>query len=95
MTGGLGTIPVTHAGKTYHVCCTGCVAAFEADPEGTLADYPRPPAVRRRRGGSPGMTRPGETSRTGVPRPTAADLYESRVARPDTDTHAHPRPERP
>ncbi|QDT16343.1 hypothetical protein [Alienimonas californiensis] len=39
VTGGLGTIAVEHAGKTYYVCCTGCVAAFEADPEGTLAEY--------------------------------------------------------
>ncbi|MFH5806230.1 hypothetical protein [Alienimonas sp. DA493] len=39
VTGGLGTIEVRHAGKTYYVCCTGCVAAFEADPEGVLAEY--------------------------------------------------------
>ena len=39
VTGGLGTIPVTHDGQTYHVCCTGCVAAFEADPAGVLAEY--------------------------------------------------------
>ena len=39
VTGGLGTIPVTHAGDTYFVCCTGCVAAFEADPAGVVADY--------------------------------------------------------
>ena len=39
VTGGLGTIAVSHAGTTYHVCCTGCVAAFEADPEGVLKAY--------------------------------------------------------
>ena len=39
VTGGLGTIPVSFGGKTYHVCCSGCVAAFEADPAGVLADY--------------------------------------------------------
>ena len=39
VTGGLGTIAVTHEGETYHVCCTGCVAAFEADPDGVLAEY--------------------------------------------------------
>ena len=39
VTGGLGTIPVTHAGETYHVCCTGCVTAFDADPAGVLAAY--------------------------------------------------------
>lgn len=39
VTGGLGTIPVMHKGKTYYVCCTGCRDAFNDDPEGTLADY--------------------------------------------------------
>jgi hypothetical protein len=39
VTGGLGTIPVTHKGKTYYVCCTGCRDAFNDDPEGVLADY--------------------------------------------------------
>ena len=39
VTGGLGTISVTHAGKTYYVCCEGCKQAFEADPEGTLTAY--------------------------------------------------------
>jgi hypothetical protein len=39
VTGGLGTIPVTHQGKTYYVCCTGCRDLFQDDPEGVLADY--------------------------------------------------------
>lgn len=39
VTGGLGTISVAHAGKTYYVCCEGCKQAFEADPAGTLAAY--------------------------------------------------------
>ena len=39
VTGGLGTISVTHAGKTWFVCCEGCKQAFEADPEGTLTAY--------------------------------------------------------
>lgn len=30
---GLGTISVSYQGKTYWVCCTGCKAAFEEDPE--------------------------------------------------------------
>lgn len=38
VTGGLGTIAVTHKGKTYYVCCTGCKQAFEADPEAILAE---------------------------------------------------------
>jgi hypothetical protein len=39
VTGGLGTIAVEHAGKTYYVCCTGCQDLFEQDPEGVLADF--------------------------------------------------------
>lgn len=39
VTGGAGTIAVTHKGKTYYVCCTGCRDAFNDDPEGTLATY--------------------------------------------------------
>ncbi|MCA9081881.1 MAG: TRASH domain-containing protein [Planctomycetaceae bacterium] len=39
VTGGAGTIPVTHKGKTYYVCCSGCKQAFEDDPEGILAEY--------------------------------------------------------
>ena len=39
VTGGLGTIPVMHKGKTYYVCCTGCRDAFNDDPEGILAEY--------------------------------------------------------
>lgn len=34
---GLGTIAVRHEGKTYWVCCTGCKAAFEDDPEHWVA----------------------------------------------------------
>lgn len=39
VTGGKGTIAVSHKGQTYYVCCTGCKQAFDDDPEGTLADY--------------------------------------------------------
>lgn len=34
---GLGTISLSHDGKTYWVCCTGCKAAFEEDPERWVA----------------------------------------------------------
>lgn len=34
---GLGTDTVTHMGKTYYVCCSGCKAAFEDDPEYWIA----------------------------------------------------------
>ena len=37
VTGGKGTIPVSHNGVTYYVCCTGCKAMFEADPERYVA----------------------------------------------------------
>jgi YHS domain-containing protein len=33
VSGGKGTIEVTHAGKTYFVCCSGCKAEFKSDPE--------------------------------------------------------------
>jgi hypothetical protein len=39
VTGGLGTIEVTHAGKTYYVCCTGCRDYFNENPEKVLAEY--------------------------------------------------------
>ena len=34
---GLGTMPVSHNGRTYYVCCTGCRAAFEEEPERWIA----------------------------------------------------------
>jgi hypothetical protein len=33
VSGGLGTIKVTHQGKDYWVCCSGCRDEFKADPE--------------------------------------------------------------
>lgn len=33
ITGGSASLTVSYGGKTYPVCCTGCVAEFEADPE--------------------------------------------------------------
>lgn len=47
VTGGKGTIKVMHKGETYWVCCTGCKQAFDADPEGTLAEYRRTLAERK------------------------------------------------
>lgn len=38
VTGGLGTIEVSHAGKTYYVCCTGCRDYFNESPEKVLAE---------------------------------------------------------
>ena len=34
---GLGTTSVSHNGKTYWVCCSGCKAAFEDNPEKWIA----------------------------------------------------------
>jgi hypothetical protein len=34
---GLGTSTITHNGKTYYVCCSGCRGAFEEDPERWIA----------------------------------------------------------
>ncbi len=39
VTGGRGTIAVTHQGQTYYVCCSGCKEAFDTDPAGILAEY--------------------------------------------------------
>jgi hypothetical protein len=39
LTGGLGSIEVTHNGKTYYVCCTGCRDYFNANPDQVLAEY--------------------------------------------------------
>jgi hypothetical protein len=33
VSGGRGTIAVTHKGETYYVCCSGCRDEFKADPE--------------------------------------------------------------
>jgi hypothetical protein len=33
VSGGLGTMKVTHKGKEYYVCCSGCRDAFRDDPE--------------------------------------------------------------
>ena len=37
ISGGLGSMSVTYKGKSYPVCCTGCAAAFNDDPEKWLA----------------------------------------------------------
>ena len=39
VTGGLGTIQVSYAGKTYYVCCSGCKAAFDEDAKNIVAEY--------------------------------------------------------
>jgi YHS domain-containing protein len=37
VTGGAGTMTVSHNGETYYVCCTGCRDAFLAEPEKFIA----------------------------------------------------------
>lgn len=37
VTGGRGTISVSHEGQTYYVCCSGCEQAFYANPGRILA----------------------------------------------------------
>jgi len=39
VTGGFGSMTVTHEGKSYYVCCTGCRDIFQMDPAGVLAEY--------------------------------------------------------
>ncbi|HVK16280.1 MAG TPA: YHS domain-containing protein [Fimbriiglobus sp.] len=39
VSGGKGTIAVSHKGKTYHVCCSGCRDEFRADPEKYVREY--------------------------------------------------------
>ena len=38
VTEGRGTTQVTHKGKTYYVCCSGCKDLFNKDPEAVLAE---------------------------------------------------------
>jgi YHS domain-containing protein len=38
VTEGRGTIQVSHKGKTYYVCCSGCKDLFTKDPEAILAE---------------------------------------------------------
>jgi len=37
VSGGLGTMTVSFEGKTYYVCCSGCSAAFNDEPERWIA----------------------------------------------------------
>ncbi len=39
ISGGLGTSTVTFKGKSYYVCCSGCAAAFNDDPEKWIAKF--------------------------------------------------------
>jgi hypothetical protein len=39
VSGGLGTSKVTYKGKTYYVCCSGCGAEFNENPEKYVKEY--------------------------------------------------------
>jgi ribosomal protein L24E len=39
VTGGLGTMQVSHNGQTYYVCCSGCRDAFNENPAKIIAEY--------------------------------------------------------
>ncbi len=39
VSGGLGTIPVSHNGKTYYVCCSGCRDEFREKPDKYVKEY--------------------------------------------------------
>lgn len=39
ITGGQGTRSVTYQGKTYYVCCGGCLDTFNQDPAKAVRDY--------------------------------------------------------
>lgn len=39
ISGGLGSSTVSYEGKSYPVCCSGCAAAFNEDPERWLAKF--------------------------------------------------------
>ena len=39
LTGGLGTIAVSHKGQTYYVCCTGCRDEFNDNPDKVIKEY--------------------------------------------------------
>ncbi|MEP9190592.1 YHS domain-containing protein, partial [Enterobacter hormaechei] len=39
VSGGLGTMRVTHKGKTYYVCCSGCRDAFKEEPDKYVKEF--------------------------------------------------------
>jgi len=39
ISGGLGTMTVSHNGQSYYVCCSGCRDAFNDDPKTWIARY--------------------------------------------------------
>ncbi len=48
ISGGLGSMQVTYKGKSYPVCCSGCAAAFNDDPERWLAKLAKDEAAKKK-----------------------------------------------
>jgi hypothetical protein len=48
VSGGLGTIQVSYMGKSYYVCCSGCAAAFQEDPERWIAKKAKQDAEKKK-----------------------------------------------
>jgi hypothetical protein len=46
ITQGLGTITVSFQGQTYYVCCSGCKATFEDDPQKWIARFKKQQAMK-------------------------------------------------
>ena len=47
VSGGLGTMPVTHNGKTYYVCCSGCRDAFRDEPDKYIREFEEAQAKKK------------------------------------------------
>lgn len=45
ISGGLGTMTVSYKGMTYWVCCSGCKAAFDEEPERWIAEFQKKKAA--------------------------------------------------
>jgi hypothetical protein len=39
VSGGVGTMVVTHKGESFYVCCSGCADAFKENPEKYIAEF--------------------------------------------------------
>ena len=47
VSGGLGTMPVMHNGKTYYVCCSGCRDAFRDEPDKYIREFEEAQAKKK------------------------------------------------
>jgi hypothetical protein len=49
VSGGLGTIAISYKGQTYYVCCSGCRAEFNEDPDKYVREYQQKKAKSKER----------------------------------------------